>query len=77
MSLEVKLYHASEETVVLLTRDISAGGIYVVTDGQSLPPVGSVISGQVQGAMADPPVVQMEVVRIDAEGVGLRFLEQD
>jgi hypothetical protein len=77
LSLEVLISHDSLESVVLLTRDISEGGIYVVTDGQQLPPVGTRITGQVQSPLTDMPVVVMEVVRIEPEGVGLRFIEED
>jgi hypothetical protein len=77
LSIEVKITHDSLESVVLLTRDISEGGIFVVTDGQPLPPVGTKIAGQVQSPMAEMPVVQMEVVRVEPDGVGLRFIEED
>ncbi|NOX93187.1 MAG: PilZ domain-containing protein, partial [Gammaproteobacteria bacterium] len=70
--LEVKISHHSIESVVLLTRDISESGVFVVTDNMALPPVGSVVEGQVQGEMEDPPRVKMEVVRIEPDGVGLR-----
>jgi len=75
--LEVKISHFAMESVVLLTRDISESGVFVVTDGTALPPVGSVVEGQVQGEMEDPPRVRMEVVRIEPDGVGLRFLTDD
>lgn len=74
LALEVKISHDSMESVVLVTRDISESGVFVVTDGTELPPLGSVVEGQVQGDMDDPPIVQMEVVRIEPSGVGLRFL---
>ncbi|HEC20072.1 MAG TPA: PilZ domain-containing protein [Gammaproteobacteria bacterium] len=74
LALEVKISHDSMESVVLVTRDISESGIFVVTEGTPLPPVGTVVEGQVQGEMEDAPRVKMEVVRIEPEGVGLRFL---
>ncbi|HHI94573.1 MAG TPA: PilZ domain-containing protein [Gammaproteobacteria bacterium] len=75
--LEVKISHPAMASVVLLTRDISESGVFVVTDGAALPPIGSVVEGQVQGEMEDPPRVQMEVVRVEPDGVGLRFLTDD
>jgi hypothetical protein len=35
------------------------------------------VSGQVQGLMEDAPILQMEVVRVEPVGVGLRFLQND
>jgi len=77
LTLEVKISHHAMESVVVLTRDISESGVFVVTDGVTLLPVGSVVEGQVQGEMEDPPRVRMEVVRIEPDGVGLRFLMDD
>jgi len=77
LTLEVKISHHAMRSVVLLTRDISESGIFVVTDSSALPPIGSVVEGQVQGEMEDPPQVQMEVVRVEPDGVGLRFLTDD
>lgn len=77
LALEVKISHESMDSLVLVTRDISESGIFVVTDAAELPPVGTVVEGQVQGEMEDPPLVQMEVVRVEPEGVGLRFLADE
>jgi len=35
------------------------------------------LSGQVQGLMDDAPVLEMEVVRVEPSGVGLKFIDQD
>ncbi|MCF6260462.1 MAG: PilZ domain-containing protein [Gammaproteobacteria bacterium] len=77
LALEVRISHQAMESVVLLTRDISESGVFMVTDGTVLPPLGSVVEGQVQGEMEEPPLVRMEVVRIEPDGVGLRFLTDD
>lgn len=74
LTLKVKISHDTMESVVLVTRDISESGIFIVTDETEMPPVGSVVQGQVQGEMDDPPIVQMEVVRVEPDGVGLRFV---
>lgn len=55
LTLEVKVSHDSMESVVLLTRDISESGVFVVTDNTVLPPVGFVVEGQVQGTMEARP----------------------
>jgi hypothetical protein len=39
--------------------------------------IGTRLTGQVQGLMDDAPVLQMEVVRVESAGVGLRFVQED
>jgi hypothetical protein len=76
LRVDIRISHPAIGSVVLATRDISQTGVFVVSDGSQLPPVGEIVEGQVQGQMDDPPMVKMEVVRVDAEGVGLRFCEE-
>ncbi|MBE8716270.1 PilZ domain-containing protein [Cellvibrio polysaccharolyticus] len=57
------------------SRDISDTGVFVIAAPEDFPPVGSVVTAQVQGMMEDAPVLQMEVVRVASEGVGLRFMD--
>lgn len=58
------------------TRDLSDTGVYVKHPELTCFPTGSVVTGQVQDLPIDAPILQMEVVRVDAEGVGLRFLSE-
>lgn len=74
MACRIKIQHESIGELVVKTRDISDGGVFVVLEPDQVPPIGSVVTGQVQGMMAEAPVVEMEVVRVEQEGVGLRFL---
>lgn len=70
--------HPETGTLHLHTDDISDDGAYLLTDGQRLPDVGQVVQVQVQGLPdGDAPVVSMEVVRRDANGLGLRFVAAD
>ncbi len=39
-----------------------------------MPPLGSIVQGQVQGLMAEAPVVDMEIVRVEPGGLGLKFV---
>lgn len=73
----IKIVHDSIGELLVKTRDISDGGVFVVLDPEQIPPVGTLVSGQVQGLMDDAPVLQMEVVRVEPAGVGLRFLHND
>jgi len=62
--------------LVVWTRDVSDGGVFLLFDpqDQEVPPVGTILKGQIQGMVHDAPVVTLEVVRIAAEGIGLRFI---
>ena len=73
----IKIIHDSIGELLVKTRDISDGGVFVVLEPEQIPPVGTVVAGQVQGLMDNAPVLQMEVVRVEPTGVGLRFLQND
>ena len=74
---QIKISHESFGDVIVKTLDISDGGVYVALDADKIPPVGTIVKGQVQGLMDDAPVLEMEVMRVDAGGVGLRFVNHD
>lgn len=71
-----KIWHDSIGEVLVHTRDVSDGGVFLIMDPgeHEIPPIGTVLKGQVQGLMGDAPVVTMEVVRMSSEGIGLRFV---
>lgn len=71
---KLKLMHPVVGELVVKTRDISDSGAYVMVEADLLLPIGTRLSGQVQGLMDDAPVLPMEVVRCDAGGMGLRFI---
>lgn len=77
LSCSIKINHASIGELLVKTRDISDGGVFVIIEPENIPKVGTIVTGQVQGLMEDAPVLAMEVVRIEHEGVGLRFLIED
>lgn len=58
------------------SRDISDTGVFVIVSPEAFPPVGTLVTAQVQGLMEDAPVLKMEVVRVASEGIGLRFVEE-
>ncbi|MCB1859883.1 MAG: PilZ domain-containing protein [Gammaproteobacteria bacterium] len=74
LRVKIKIVHDSFGERVVRTRDISIGGVFVLTDQLDLPP-GSMLAGQIQDDFPDRPVVQMEVVRVEATGLGLKFLD--
>ncbi len=69
-----KIWNTALGEATVTTRDISDGGVFLILDSSLTLPVGTRVSGQVQGLMADAPVVDMEVVRMEPSGVGLRFI---
>ena len=76
-SCSIKIRHESIGELMVKTRDISDGGVFVILDPHHVPPIGSTVTGQVQGLMGDAPELQMEVVRVEPTGVGLRFIAAD
>lgn len=75
VSIKVRVWHDSVGSVVYTTRDVSDGGVFLITGGSPIPTVGTVVQGQVQGPVEDLPVVSMEVVRVEPTGIGLRFVQ--
>jgi c-di-GMP-binding flagellar brake protein YcgR len=73
----IKITHDSVGELLVKTRDISDGGVFVVLEPEQIPPIGTRLTGQVQGLMDDAPVLQLEVVRVEPAGVGLRFVQED
>jgi hypothetical protein len=58
-----------------MTRDLSNGGAFLVTQGIELPPIGSILEGQVQDLQEEAPIVKMKIVREEADGVGVKFCD--
>lgn len=72
----IKIAHDSVGELLVKTRDISDGGVFVALEPEQIPPIGTMLTGQVQGLMDDAPILQMEVVRVEPAGVGLRFVRE-
>ena len=79
LRVQFKIWHPSFGEAMVETRDVSEGGVFLITDSSTveIPESGTVMKGQVQGVMDDAPVVTMEIVRIEPQGVGLKFIEQE
>lgn len=73
----IKIQHESIGELMVKTRDISDGGVFVILDPDQVPPIGSIVTGQVQGMPGEAPVLDMEVVRAEPDGVGLKFLSEE
>lgn len=77
LQCKIKISHASVGELIVKTRDISDGGVFVVLEPDQVPPIGTHVTGQVQGLLDDAPILEMEVVRVEPAGVGLRFINLD
>jgi len=75
LTSKVKLTHPDTGTIEVKTKDISDGGIYVLSAMSDLPPVGSQVKVQLIDTPFEAPVLDMIIVRIEPNGIGLKFLE--
>jgi hypothetical protein len=74
MKCRILIRHSALGDVVAQTRDLSDGGVYVKHPQLATLRPGDRVTGQVQDLPIEAPLLQMEVMRVDAEGAGLRFL---
>jgi len=74
LACRIKIANNTIGEIIVKTRDISDGGVFVVLEPDQVPPIGTHVTGQVQGLMDDAPILEMEVVRVEPSGVGLRFV---
>lgn len=75
LNAKVAVTHKTFGKRVFATRDISDGGIFIVSEGDFAPEKGDKVIVQVQGLPMPAPELEMEVVRITVDGYGLRFGE--
>lgn len=65
-------------THVYSTRNISDTGIFLIIEQGPRPVIGSTIKVRLQGNLGggeEPPTLEMQVVRMESSGIGLRFLD--
>lgn len=71
----ILITHDEIGSVETITKDISDTGVFLYLNGEFYLDLGSVIKAQVVGLPGDDaPLLELEVVRIDDEGVGLKFV---
>jgi len=76
LKVRLRIEHPVHGEMLVTTRDISDTGVYILLDqAQDLLSIGEQVSGQVQGLPMEAPILQLEVVRVESLGVGLRFLK--
>lgn len=75
LTSNVRLTHPDTGTIEVKTRDISDGGIYVLSRITNLPPVGSQVKVQLMDTPFEAPILDMKIVRMEDDGIGLAFIE--
>jgi len=75
LNVEVKISHPDIGELIVKTRNLSDGGLFIVADPTAMPPIGEIVQGQVQAESGDFPVVSMKIVRTEDDGLGLQFIE--
>ena len=77
LKVRLRIEHPLHGELILTTRDISDCGVYVLMDqAQDKLSIGERVRGQMQGLPMEAPILQLEVVRVEAMGVGLRFVRE-
>ena len=76
MKCQIKVTHTDIGEVLINTRDISDGGIFLLTDGVVMPAIGTIVQGQVQGMGGEAPMLKLEIVRAEPTGIGLKFINE-
>ncbi|GIZ10678.1 MULTISPECIES: PilZ domain-containing protein [unclassified Pseudomonas] len=74
MKCRIKISHPNFGELLAQTRDLSDSGVYVKHPDMAALSIGAEVTGQVQDLPFPAPVLKMEVMRVDAEGAGLRFI---
>ncbi len=75
LEVEVKL---EQDSASMHTRDISTNGVFLECETTRLPTVGSICIIRIKQPLGNgepPPDVKAEVVRIDADGIALKFID--
>lgn len=77
VNARVKLYHPGFDPVDGTTRDISDGGLFLFTN--SLLPIseGEQVKVILPQSRSPDVVFNMQVIRVDADGLGLMFLDYE
>ena len=78
LKCRVEINHPLLGKHVVEMKDFSDSGIFLYMEADKFPPLGTIVKGQVLGMQGDEaPVVDMEVVRIEKSGIGLRFVDEN
>jgi len=59
----------------VITRDVSDTGVFLLIQDNDQLPIGAIVKGQIQGMPMEAPILDMEVMRLAPEGMGLRYCD--
>ncbi len=77
-AFQVELTHPELGVIKTKTRDISENGAFVIVNEDSTPELHMKVHIRVLGLPGEPGApVESEVVRIEHEGVGVKFIRDD
>ena len=72
--VRIKIIHESINEMIVETKNISDGGLFIIVSPEKMPAIGTIVQGQVQGLVEEATIVEMEVVRVANHGVGLKYI---
>ncbi len=75
LAVEVRISHPDIGELIVKTKNISDGGLFILVEPAEMPPIGEIVQGQVLGEVDDLPIVTMKIVRTEEDGLGLQFVE--
>lgn len=79
LKTKIRLSIDGQPDIMAVTRNISDHGVFIVLNpDDGFPAIGTQLTGQVVGLPGgDAPLVPMEVVRVEQDGIGLKFTGSD
>lgn len=78
VSVPLKIKHKSFGTISVTSRDVSVGGVYALLEqAENVADTGNIINVQVLGKLGIQNEINAEVIRVERNGLGLRFLYPD
>ena len=77
VSARVKLMHPSLGSRPFKTRDMSHGGLFLMTGDQVDLPLGTEVSIQALDMFEEAPIVKAKIVRVESQGIALQFVSDE
>lgn len=76
--VDIELTLPGQEQLTVRTKNISDGGLFLILDDITMPPLGTEVQVKLKNQLGDgeePPVNRAMIVRSEDNGIGLEFLE--
>lgn len=77
MTVSIKISHPDIGEKLVKTKNISDSGVFILVEPTDMPAIGTIVSGQVQGIIDSAPELDMEIVRTESNGLGLRYVDAE